>query len=143
LRQEFGIELLLPALQRLLVDFAIVPIVIGRDDDSASVAVGEILSTVAKDESILLVGGVNLLEKENLSPDLRSRIVNSIRARDLNRATERITAAQISGASPLLSIMYATARAGINEVILPKSDGSEIDDYVSDLGTLSAVFMKH
>jgi hypothetical protein len=141
-RQEFGIEILLPALQKLLGDFKVVPIIIGSDDDTTGVAVGEVLSSVRADQSSLLIGGVNLLENDELSADLRGRIVNSILARDLNRTTERIRAAQVSGASPLLSIMYATARTGVSEIILPRADGSEADDTVEDLSSLSVVFMK-
>ncbi len=141
-RQEYGIELLLPAMQRLLGGFAIVPIVLGSDDDATSIAVGEVLSSIAGDESTLIVGAVNLLEAEELNSDLRKRLVGSILTRDLNRTSERIRAGQVSGAAPLLAIMYATSRIGITDIILPKSDGTEWDDQLSDLSILSVAFLK-
>lgn len=110
---EYAIEMLLPFLQRLLGDFRIVPIVMGSEDESNVVAVGEVLSAVVDPQRSLIVGCSELMFESPVNTGKVDQIVDAVGKLEWRTLYDRLRNAQLPSTAPLAAIAYAARRLKI------------------------------
>ncbi len=123
---EYAIEMVLPFLQMLLGDFRIVPIVMGSEDESNVVAVGEVLSSAADPQRTLVVGCSELSFQSAVSTDKRNAIVDAAVKLEWRTLYDRLRNVHLPSTAPLAAITYAARRLKIRRVeLLATTDGEE------------------
>lgn len=132
---EYGIEMVLPFLQKLLSDFRIVPIVMGSEDDQSVVAVGEVLAAAADPQRTLIVGCSELQFDSTTTADRISSIVDATVKLEWRTLYDRLRNARLPSTAPLAAITYAARRLRI------KRAETLIDDTGGDT-TLSVVMLR-
>lgn len=123
---EYSIEMVLPFLQMLIGNFRIVPIVMGSDDESTVVGVGEALAAAVDPKSTLIIGCSELQFQPDHDNDKARSIVEAAEKFDWRMLYDRLRNSGAAGTAPLASIVYAARRLRINRVeALIQSEKSE------------------
>ncbi len=123
---EYAIEMVLPFLQRLLGDFRIVPIVMGSEDESNVVAVGEVVSAVADPQKTLVVGCSELLFESSVGTDKTDAIIDAAAKLEWRTLYDRLRNSQLPSTAPLAAITYTARRLKIKRVeTLATTNGEE------------------
>lgn len=110
---EYAIEMVLPFLQRLLGNFRIVPIIMGSEDESNVVAVGEVLAAAIEPQRSLIVGCSELLFEATVATNKIDPIVEAIGKLEWRTLYDRLRNAQLPSTAPLAAIAYAARRLRI------------------------------
>lgn len=113
---EYAIEMVLPFLQRLLGDFRIVPIVMGSEDESNVVAVGEVVSAAADPQRTLVVGCSELLFESSVGTDKTDAIIDATAKLEWRTLYDRLRNVRLPSTAPLAAITYAAKRLKIKRV---------------------------
>lgn len=122
---EYAIEMVLPFLQKLLGDFRIVPIVMGSEDESNVVAVGEVLSAAADPQKTLVVGCSELLFEPSTGIDKADAIIDAAGKLEWRTLYDRLRNAHLPSTAPLAAITYAARRLKIKRVETLTAAGSD------------------
>lgn len=142
--QEHSLEVQLPFLQSVLVEFKLIPIVMGEQDYDICKTLGITLSNVLKEYNALIVGSSDLSHFHSYSEAERldSIIVDHINhfddealAQDLKSGT-----CEACGGGPMISTMIACKQLGANKMSVLKymNSGDITGDRHEVVGYLSA-----
>lgn len=123
---EYAIEMILPFLQRLLGDFRIVPMIMGSEDESNVVAVGEVLAAAVNPQESLIVGCSELILDSPAGDGKIDTIVDAVGKLEWRTLYDRLRNAQLPSTAPLAAIAYAAKRLKIKRAeTLSNSSGDE------------------
>jgi len=143
---EHALEVQLPFLQVALGDFALVPIVMGSQEQDVVAGLGEVLAAKLAGKNALIVASSDLSHyyQATQAEKMDSGVIDSIEKYDWRLLYDRVAsgAAQACGAGPIMSCMYAAKRLGANraQVVQYTHSGLVTGDNTEVVGYLSAIF---
>ncbi|RMD92320.1 MAG: AmmeMemoRadiSam system protein B [Calditrichaeota bacterium] len=147
-RDEHALEVQLPFLQRVLKDFAVIPIVMGTQDYDTCVLLGEALADVIKDQNALIIASSDLSHYHTYTEAVRIdqhtvNLVESFDEEELMNSLEK-GISEACGGGPIIATMVASKKNGANKskAILYKNSGDVTGDFTAVVGYLSAAFYK-
>jgi AmmeMemoRadiSam system protein B len=143
---EHALEVQLPFLQKVLGDFKLVPIVMGNQEWSQSIALGEAISSALQDKRALIVASSDLSHYHNAGEarEMDEGIKTAVEKFDWKLLFDRVASgtSEACGAGPVVAAMYACKRLGATKASVLKytHSGMVTDDNKEVVGYLSAIF---
>lgn len=147
-REEHAIEVQLPFLQKVLVDFKILPIVMGDQGRDFCVALGKRLGKILKERNALLVASSDLSHyyPYDVARKLDQVIINDVQEFREERLLEDLDSqrAEACGGGPIVAMLIAAKELGADEVEVLHycNSGDVTGDKDGVVGYLSAAVMK-
>ena len=147
-REEHAIEVQLPFLQKVLVDFKILPIVMGDQGRDFCVALGKRLGKILKERNALLVASSDLSHyyPYDVARKLDQVIINDVQEFREERLLEDLDSqrAEACGGGPIVAMLIAAKELGADkvEVLHYCNSGDITGDKDGVVGYLSAAVMK-
>jgi len=143
---EHALEVQLPFLQVALGDFALVPIIMGSQEQDVVTGLGEVLAAKLAGRNALIVASSDLSHyyQATQAEKMDGSVIDSIEKNDWRLLYDRVASgsAQACGAGPIMSCMYAAKRLGANRarVVQYAHSGLITGDNAEVVGYLSAIF---
>lgn len=143
---EHALEVQLPFLQVAIGDFAIVPIIMGSQEQDVVTGLGEVLAAKLAGKNALIVASSDLSHycQASQAEKMDGSVIDSIEKYDWRLLYDRVAsgAAQACGAGPIMSCMYAAKRLGANraQVVKYTHSGLVTGDNTEVVGYLAALF---
>lgn len=143
---EHSLEVQLPFLQIALGDFALIPIVMGNQEQDVVTGLAEVLAAKLSGKNALIVASSDLshYHQATQAQKMDDGVIDAIGKYDWRLLHDRVAsgAAQACGAGPIMSCMYAAKRLGANRarVVQYTHSGLVTGDNAEVVGYLSAIF---
>lgn len=133
--REHALEVQLPFLQRMLVDFALVPLVVGEATPDAVAAVLERLW--GGDETLVVVSS----DLSHYHPDAAARAIDGATVRRILAGRTDIGHDEACGATPVAGLVVAARRAGlVPELLDLRTSGDTAGDRARVVGYAAIAF---
>lgn len=143
---EHSLEVQLPFLQVAIGDFALIPIVMGNQEQDVVTGLAEVLAAKLTGRNALIVASSDLSHyyQATQAQKMDNGVIDAIEKYDWRLLHDRVAsgAAQACGIGPIISCMYAAKRLGANRarVVRYTHSGLVTGDDTEVVGYLSAVF---
>lgn len=145
---EHSLEVQLPFLQRVLGDFQLLPLVMGRQGWSEAAGLAEIIQTAAGGRRVLLVASTDLshFHNANQAETMDHRVIDAVAAFSPQDLWREVAGGQAEacGVGPLLAVMQAAHGLGARraEIIAYRHSGQVSGDNQRVVGYLAAAFYR-
>lgn len=121
---EHSLEIQLPFLQRVLGDFALIPIMMGDQEWDSAVRLGQALAGVIRERPALLVASTDLshFHRYEAAVRLDQEVLKHITAYDPEGLSRTLDArrAEACGGGPVIAVMLAAQELGARRAVLLK-----------------------
>ena len=147
-RSEHCLEVQLPFLQRVLGDFAFVPMIVGNQRREICLSLGNAIAEVSQGKNVLLVASSDLSHYHpyNVAVDLDRRVIDQVESFDELGLMEQIDDERVEacGGGPVVSVMRAAKLLGANrsKALFYCNSGDITGDKSAVVGYLSAAFFQ-
>ena len=147
-RAEHCLEVQLPFLQRVLGDFSIVPMIIGKQTKEYCLNLGNAMAAVARKRNVLLVASSDLSHYHPYDEAVRldQQVISSVEAFDEHELMDRLDDERVEacGGGPVVAVMHASKLLGANRshVLLYSNSGDVTGDKSAVVGYCSAAFLQ-
>lgn len=145
-RDEHALEVQLPFLQSVLMNFKLVPLVMGTQDRETCFGLGNVLGKVLKDTNSLIIASSDLSHfySNDAARRLDGIVVRDVEHFDENKLFDDIRQkkCEACGAGPIISAIVATKHMGASsaKVLSYHTSGEVSGDYDEVVGYLSGIF---
>ena len=147
-RQEHCLEVQLPYLQRVLNDFTIAPVIMGRQDPETIALLAEALISLDSAEGSIMIASTDWQHYHSAAEGwpMDSLGIECVRTLDIDRLERLLDtrAVEACGGGPLVAVLKAAVARGANRVkILKYGDSGDVSgDKSSVVGYLAAAIYK-
>jgi AmmeMemoRadiSam system protein B/AmmeMemoRadiSam system protein A len=146
--KEHSLEVQLPFLKTVLLDFKLLPVVMGANDFSTCTAIAESLYQTLKDQSVLIVASTDLshFHPYQQAVSLDRIVLDYVKRYDPAGLFKAIDSGlcEACGADPLVTTMLLAQKLGANrsELLTYANSGDVSGDKTQVVGYMSAVLYK-
>jgi len=145
--QEHSLEIQLPFLQHVLGDFALTPIMMGKQDWESAATLGRALARAIGKQKLLLVASTDLshFHRYEAAVQLDQVVLDRVSAYDPKGLARDLSThkAEACGGGPVMAVMIAAKELGANRAVVLKyeNSGDVTRDRTSVVGyTAAALF---